>query len=190
MPTTILQAAVGAGKTEAALARLSQVISDSNRPFAKAWVLLATKRQEVAFRQRLIDLQDGRAIYFNAEFFNFYDLNARILNLAGQPPRRINESARLGLLRKILYDLKRENQLATFAPIIHTSGFLRVVGDLIYELKQNIVYPQAYLDAAKAANDHELALIYNTYPGLMQEYDVVDREGEGWLALEAVQKNS
>ena len=189
MPTTLLQATVGAGKTEAALARLSQVISDPHRPFAKAWVLLATKRQEVAFRQRLIDLQDGRAIYFNAEFFNFYDLNARILNLAGQPPRRINESARLGLLRKILYDLKRDNRLSTFAPIVHTSGFLRVVGDLIYELKQNIVYPETYLGAAQTAKDHELALIYDTYQRLMQNYDFVDREGEGWLALEAVQNN-
>lgn len=190
MPTTILQATVGAGKTEAALARLSQVISDPNRPFAKAWVLLATKRQEVAFRQRLIDLQDGRAIYFNAEFFNFYDLNARLLNLAGQPPRRINESARLGLLRKILYDLKRDGNLATFAPIVHTSGFLRVVGDLIYELKQNLVYPETFISAAKTAKDHELALIYDTYQGLMQEYDFVDREGEGWLALEAIGENS
>lgn len=189
MSTTILQATVGAGKTEAALARLSQVISDPQRPFAKAWVLLATKRQEVAFRQRLIDLQDGRAVYFNAEFFNFYDLNARILNLAGQPPRRINESARLGLLRKILYDLKREGKLETFAPIIHTSGFLRVVADLIYELKQNLVYPETYLSAVKTAKDHELATIYDRYQHLMQEYDFVDREGEGWLALEAIEKH-
>lgn len=189
MPTTILQATVGAGKTGAALEMLSRLISDPQRPFAKAFVLFATKRQEVAFRQRLIDLQDGRAVYFNAEFFNFYELNARILNLAGQPPRRINESARLGLLRKILYDLRHEDKLPTFAPIVGTSGFLRVVADLIYELKQNRVYPETYISAALTSKDHELALIYDTYQNLMQDYDLVDREGEGWLALEALENH-
>ncbi len=190
MPTTILQATVGAGKTEAALSRLSQVISDPQRPFARVWVLLATKRQEVAFRQRLIDLQDGRAVYFNAEFFNFYELNARLLNVAGKPPRRINEPARLGLLRKVLYDLSAKGQLPTFKPIVSTSGFVRVVADLIYELKQNRVFPETYLHAAQesgVSKDHELALIYETYQALMQSYDLVDREGEGWLALEALE---
>ena len=100
MPTTVLQATVGAGKTEAALERLSMLLHDRKRPFAKAWVLLATKRQEVAFRQRLADLKHGHAVYFNAEFFNFYELNARILNLAGSPQRQIQEPARFGLLQK------------------------------------------------------------------------------------------
>lgn len=193
MPTTILQATVGAGKTEAALARLSQIISDPQRPFARVWVLLATKRQEVAFRQRLIDLQDGRIVYFNAEFFNFYELNARLLNIAGKPPRRINEPARLGLLRKVLYDLSAKNLLPTFKPIVGTSGFVRVVADLIYELKQNRVFPETYLKAAQQssiAKDHELALIYDTYQALMQSYDLVDREGEGWLALEALENQA
>jgi ATP-dependent helicase/nuclease subunit B len=186
MPTTILQATVGAGKTEAALNRLSECLS---QPFAKAWVLLATKRQEVAFRQRLIDLNDGRAVYFNAEFFNFYELNARLLNLAGQPPRRINEPARLGLLRKILGDLHQARRLPTFAPIVRTTGFLRVMADLIYELKQNRVYPDIFEKAAKTQKDRELALIYTSYQDFVQRENLVDLEGEGWLALEAVENH-
>lgn len=189
MTTTLLQTTVGAGKTEAALERLSTLINDDSRPFAKAWILLATKRQEVTFRQRLIDLQDGRAVYFNAEFFNFYELNTRLLHLAANPQRRINEAARLGLLRKILSDLLRDNQLKTFAPIARTSGFLRVVADLIYEMKQNRVYPHDFENAAQTQKDHELALIYDTYQTRMIKHHLVDREGEGWLALEAVEKN-
>jgi ATP-dependent helicase/nuclease subunit B len=186
MPTIILQATVGAGKTEAALNRLSECLS---QPFAKAWVLLATKRQEVAFRQRLIDMNPARSVYFNAEFFNFYELNARLLNLAGKPPRRINESARLGLLRKILGDLHRERALPTFAPIVRTTGFLRVMADLIYELKQNRVYPDIFENAARTQKDRELALIYTRYQELVQREDLVDLEGEGWLALEAIENN-
>lgn len=187
MATTVLQATVGAGKTEAALQRLSAVIADPAKPFAKVWVLLATRRQEVDFRQRLIDLQDGRAVYFNAEFFNFYDLNARLLNIAGQPPRRVTEAARQGLLRQVLYHLRDAGELPTFTPIVRTSGFLRVVADLIYELKQNRVFPDTYLAAAQTAKDRELATIYATYQQWMQNYDLVDREGEGWLALEALE---
>jgi len=189
MPTTILQAAVGAGKTETALKRLSQTINDRSRPFARAWVLLATKRQEYAFRQRLIDLDDGRSVYFNAEFFNFYELNAHLLNLNGQPPRRIDEAARIRLLRTILFNLLDGDELQTFAPIARKVGFLSLVADLIYELKQNRVYPDAFKQASTSAKDRELALIYAQYQAYLQRFELVDREGEGWLALEALETN-
>ena len=66
---------------------------------------------------------------------------------------------------------------------------MRVVADLIYELKQNRVFPDTYISAAVTAKDHELALIYDSYQNAMQHYDLVDREGEGWLALEAVENH-
>jgi ATP-dependent helicase/DNAse subunit B len=190
MPTTVLQATVGAGKTEAALERLSLLLHDRKRPFAKAWVLLATKRQEVAFRQRLADLKHGHAVYFNAEFFNFYELNARILNLAGSPQRQIQEPARFGLLRNIMLNLLNDGQLEVFKSNAHTPGFLQVMADLIYELKQNRVFPEAYLQAARTQKDRELATIYATYQTKMQDLRLVDREGEGWLALEMVENQA
>ncbi|MDQ7027490.1 MAG: PD-(D/E)XK nuclease family protein [Anaerolineae bacterium] len=186
MPTTILQATVGAGKTEAALERLSSLLHDRQRPFAKAWILLATKRQEVGFRQRLVDLKE-HVVYFNAEFFNFYEVNARILNLAGIPQRRIQESARFALIRKILQDMLDEGKLETFKPIAKISGFLRVIADLIYELKQNRVVPAVYQRAAMTQKDRELAEIYAIYQDLMHKHHLVDIEGEGWLALATVE---
>ncbi len=183
MATTLLQAPVGAGKTEIALQELVSVIHDAQRPFAKAWVLLATKRQETAFRQRLIERDTHKYIHFNVEFFNFYELNARLLNMAGRPPRRINQGARYGLLRHIIADLKARGELEAFASIAHTSGFVRIVADFIYELKQNLVYPDTFLQAAQTSKDHALAQIYAAYQALVQQYDLVDREGEGWLAL-------
>lgn len=188
MATTVLQAMVGAGKTEEALKYLSRTLNNPDKPFARVWVLLATKRQEVSFRQRLSELQDGRAVYFNAEFFNFYELNARILNLAVNPQRRITETARIGLLRKILRDMLDADELHFFKPIARTTGFLRVVADLITELKQNLVQPEAYIAAATSTKDRELALIYDTYQNILRSFDLVDTEGEGWLALEMVQK--
>ena len=41
---------------------------------AKIWVLLATERQVVDFRHRLMSRQSERRVYANVEFFNFYNL--------------------------------------------------------------------------------------------------------------------
>lgn len=190
MPTTILQATIGAGKTEAALQRLAQTLRTAAEPFPKAWVLLATKRQEVAFRERLALLNADQPIYFNVEFFEFYELNSRLLNLAAQPARRMKEPARLGLLRRILADLHAEDALRVFAPIATTSGFVQAVGNLIYELKQNLVYPEKFVEVAQngTPKDRELAYIYQRYQDVLREHNLVDREGEGWLALSALQR--
>lgn len=190
MATTILQAPVGAGKTESALQRLFRVVHDGPRPFARAWVVLATKRQEYNFRERLIAHETSRRVHFNIEFFNFYELNTRLLRLAGVPPRRINQAARLGLLRVILADLQQQGRLQVYKDIAQLPGFIRVLADFIYELKQNQVPPDTYLQVARegTAKDHELALIYHMYQAVLQQHHLVDREGEGWLALETVAK--
>ncbi|MBC7871916.1 MAG: hypothetical protein H7Y09_13815, partial [Chitinophagaceae bacterium] len=67
MPARIVLAPVGAGKTEVALNQLITTLEA--QPFARVWVLLASKRQEDAFRQRLIEWNPARKIYFNVEFF-------------------------------------------------------------------------------------------------------------------------
>ncbi|MGB1286547.1 MAG: hypothetical protein ACPG7F_08445, partial [Aggregatilineales bacterium] len=105
MTTTILQAAVGAGKTEAALRELLNTLQPADKSFPKIWVLLATRRQEYDFRRRLVDLLPEQAVFFNTDFFNFYELNVQLLNLASQAPRRINEDARMGLLRLVIREL-------------------------------------------------------------------------------------
>lgn len=189
MPTTILKAPVGAGKTEAALQQLIQVVCDDQRPFAAAWVLLATRRQEVSFRQRLIDQQQDRQMYFNVNFFTFSSLNTLLLNRLGALPRRIDETGRLGIIRRLLTELRQKGRLNTYRTIATTPGFVRVIADFIYELKQNLIYPDELLNAAHTQKDQELALIYQQYQETMQDYDLVDREGEAWLALEAVQQN-
>jgi ATP-dependent helicase/nuclease subunit B len=190
MPTTILQATVGAGKTESALHRLAQRLTEFSTPsdpLPKAWVLLATKRQEVAFRQRMIAYQNKSRTIFNVEFFNFYELNARILAMHHFPTRRIHEPARLGLIRTIAENLYETDQLQVFKHIWQTSGFVGMVADFIYELKQNLVEHEAFSWAARTQKDKELAQIYQEYQQALLRHRLVDREGEGWLALRQVQ---
>jgi ATP-dependent helicase/nuclease subunit B len=184
MPTTVLQAAVGAGKTEAALQRLIDCLAQTRSadPFPKAWVLLATKRQEIAFRQRLLEQQTAKKLFFNVEFFNFYQLNTRILNITHVPIRRIHEPARLGLVRTIAEQLSEAGELQIFGQIWHTPGFVSMVARFIYELKQNLIESDVFASKVRTQKDHELAQIYLRYQDVLQAKSLVDREGEGWLA--------
>ncbi len=182
MPTDLILAPVGSGKTERALEALMDAVQQ--QPFAQVWVLLPSRRQEDAFRQRLAER--GNRIYFNVSFFNFYTLYARLLDMVGQPQRELDNTARLRLLRGILSDLREAGQLQIYDRIAETPGFVRLMADFIYELKQNVIYPNDFAAAARNEKDQEIALIYNEYQNILQQYQLVDREGEGWLALAQV----
>jgi ATP-dependent helicase/DNAse subunit B len=188
MPVEILLAAAGTGKTETALQRLVSTIQQ--QPFAQVWVLVSGRRQEDAFRQRLAERYTGQQVYFNIEFFTFYQLYHRLLNLAQQPPRKLDDSARFGLLRAILEQLQREGKLPLYGAIAQTPGLVRIVAEFIYELKQNIIHHENFLEAAcqsQSAKDLEISLIYSVYQQRLIDSHVVDREGEGWLALNTLQ---
>ncbi len=184
MATVLLQSSVGAGKTEAALDLLASVLQQHTLdPFPRAWVLTATKRQEVAFRQRLIDPDPKQHLFFNTEFFNFYNLNTRLLNLLKVPPRRIEETARLGILRRLIDESFSELRL--YQPIAHTAGFISVIADFIYELKQNGITPEDFAQKPTPTDkDHDILLLYDRYQRTLIDHNLVDREGEAWLAEE------
>lgn len=193
MATTVLLAPVGAGKTEAALNALDNTLR-AHRPtrgMPRLWVLLATRRQEYAFRERLAQHLEAApldGVIFNLEFFNFYQLSQRLLQLAGQPPRRIQSAAAMTLLRHVLLDLKVNGRLRLFANIAHTPGFLQSIASFIVELKQQQIWPQQLQEAAYTDKDRELALIYTAYQAGLQVHNLADREGETWLALRALEE--
>jgi len=173
---------VGAGKTEAALNRLAQRLAPGQKPFARVWVLLATRRQEVAFRQRLVQLLQGQPALFNVEFFNFYDLYRRLLNIAGQPQRQLKDVGRRGLLRYVIQELDEAGELPQFNAIAESTGLVSILADFIAELKQNHIEPHVFSNAAETQKDIELSTIYAHYQAVLQKYALVDQEGEGWLA--------
>jgi ATP-dependent helicase/DNAse subunit B len=180
----IVIGAVGSGKTETML----KLITDTAREkrFARIWVLLATRRQEQDFRQRLIEYSDQKKFYFNIEFFNFYDLYQRLLNLGQEPAWRIGAASRYGLLRAVIEQLNADGELELFGSVAHTPGFVRVVGNFIDELKQARVESQLFGGNAFSQKDRELGAIYTGYQQLLIKSGLVDRDGEGWLALEIV----
>lgn len=183
MPTELLLAPAGAGKTTTALNLLIETVE--SRAFAPIWVLLSSNRQEDAFRQRLVEFS-GRSVHFNISFFSFYNLYAHLLDIVGRPQRRLDQIARLRLLNALLTDLHHEGRLKVFHKIAEKPGFTEIIADFIYELKQNVIYPEALTQVASSDKDRDLATIYVTYQQTLRKNDLVDRDGEGWLALSAL----
>jgi len=178
----ILTAPVGGGKTGAALNAILEL--RLFRAFAPVWVLLASGQQEQDFRARLLALSPDSPL-FGIEYFTLDSLYARVLTLLGDPQRRIGDSARLGLLRRVIADLDVEGKLAHFGPIARTPGFVGLVAGLIHELKQGLVEPEQFTQAAarRGPKDRDLAQVYARYQALLQDQRLVDRHGAGWLAV-------
>jgi ATP-dependent helicase/DNAse subunit B len=189
MPTEFLLASVGAGKTEAAQQRLADV-KQRDPLRTKVWCLLATERQIYGFRQRLMEREDRLPVYFNIEFFTFYTLYHYLLESAGRAQRVLDNAGRYRLLRLILSDMEHDGELEYFGAIASTPGFIRVVADFIYELKQGLNTPEAFGNAARTDKDRELARIYALYQDMLARFNLVDREGEGWVASDELANNA
>ena len=183
MTATLHLAPVGRDKTAQAIALLRKETRARGGALPKIWVLLATRRQVLSFRERLIEAAEGGSVYFNIEFFNFYSLNARLLMLAGTPVRRLDRLTRHNLLRQLLADMLARGQLTYFHRIAATRGFVSVAADLIDELKQSRVDVDDFAAAARSEKDREIAAIYRRYQDRLRQSELADVEGEGWLAL-------
>ena len=177
----LIIAPVGAGKTEFVLNEVNRQFIDKR--FARIWVLLATQRQEVALRERLFKNGDA-PVYFNIEFFNFFSLYQRLLDIAGKPQRLISTTEQMMLLRHIINDLKPS--LSVFEPVANTNGFARIVREWIEELKQNRVAVDDYSVVASSPREQDLAKIYEAYQSALITHNLMDNEGQGWLTVETL----
>lgn len=179
----LILAPVGAGKTEFVLTEIHRHYA--HNPFARIWVLLASQQQEFALRERLFR-GDSADTYFNIEFFRFSSLYQRLLDMAGKPQRLLNKQGQVVLLRHLIGEL----DLPLFAPVAHTNGFVRITENWIEELKQNRVNADDYQRVAQSARDHDLATIYRAYQNALITHNLMDEEGQGWLAVEALQHDT
>src|SRR5438874_2202369 len=131
MPAILLTGAAGQGKTQVAIDQVKKLIR--RKLFCKIWVLLPTDLQINNFRMRLLD-EVGDSAHFGVEFFDFYDLYARLLELGGEPQRRVKDTARFRILRYVLSNT--QDQLTHFKAIAQAPGFIALIANFIQELKQ------------------------------------------------------
>ena len=116
MPANLYLAPVGTDKTASVVDGLLDSIQNQHRAFPKVWVLTANRRQAMSFRQRLVDRSEAETTFFNIEYFSFYTLNVRLLNLAGQPARRIPGLTQFGVAARPGRSFERQGRAALFSP--------------------------------------------------------------------------
>lgn len=183
MTIRLLLGESSAGKTEAVQRRLLEV--KAAEPLAKVWVLLASERQIQPFRARLVELGGSRAL-FNIEFLSVYALYSSLLAAAGRPRRALSDAVRQMLLRGMLRQRPADTP---FAAIAEAPGMARLLSQIIAEMKENLILPAAFEAAAAASASprlSEIAALYSDYQQRLQRTGLSDREGESWLAIEAM----
>ncbi|MCY3780059.1 MAG: PD-(D/E)XK nuclease family protein [Chloroflexi bacterium] len=183
MSATLHLMPIGQDKTAFSISLLHKIINTRQHAFPTVWILVATRRQEMHFRRRLIEAQYSPSVIFNIEFFNFYTLNARLLKSVGAPVRRLTSVMRHKILRQILSQMLADGQLRYFHRIAETRGLISVLTELIDELKQSHIVVADFAKAARSSKDREIAAIYQRYQDTLRRSDLADIEGEGWLAL-------
>jgi ATP-dependent helicase/nuclease subunit B len=149
-------------------------------------VCLPTHLQVRSWRRRLA--QEGGAL--GVRLMTFDKLYAECLNLAGEVYTELSEPVQYRLIRFILDDLSP----AYYAPLTTRPGFIRILQEMIAELKAARVWPGDFARAVAAMGDEprlsELAQVYGLYQEHLQKQRWADRAGLGWLAVEALRKHA
>jgi ATP-dependent helicase/nuclease subunit B len=169
----LLLAPAAGGKTAAAVELLAA--SRSGRALA----LVPSRNQQISLYQRLGGTRGVRAV-------QFYQLAGIVLARAGAPPDLLGDTARIGLVRTILLDIRDTGSLPTYAVVAHKRGFVAAVAELLADLGDADIAPDAFSTAARTPHDYELAAIYARYIGFQEARGVADLPRRLRLARDAL----
>ena len=183
MTVQIFVAPAGAGKTEYALNLARQASAGLN---AIPYVVVPSGVQVRSCRRRLA--LSGGAL--GVRVGTFQRLHAELLNLAGAVYTELSEPVRHLMIRSVVDSLP----LVHYAAVAQRPGFVLVLQELIAELKSDLVEPVALQRAIDSMGAPprlaELAAIYAAYQSRLQERRWADTAGLGWLAVQALERNS
>lgn len=182
MPSQLLLAPAGHGKTRFAIQHIREILAAE--PLAPVSVILPNQMRVAEFRRRLAEA--GGAL--GVRLFTFHTLYAEILTQAGQPRARLLDPVQVRLLRAIIDRLCDENRLSHYAPLRARPGFITALRAAIEELKRARIEPGDFSFAVSGLGDHlgEIAAIYTAYQEWLLRENWVDPEGRGWLAALAL----
>jgi ATP-dependent helicase/nuclease subunit B len=195
MAIQLLLAPAGQGKTAYVIERIQEIRADA--PLAPIWVILPNQAQVSAFRRRLAHQPTHSPIYqstnpgvLGVQPGTFYAFYAEILARAGRPIARLLQPVQHRLLRHVVDRLCDDGTLVHYAPLRDKPGFIRVLRELIEELKRARVHRDAFVSAVSGSEPRlrELSALYAAYQDwLVASDDWMDAEGQGWLAAIALE---
>ena len=187
MSTRIFLAPAGAGKTEYVL---QQARAAARGLESTPRVILPSDPQVYAFRRRLA--QGGGVL--GLHLLTFARLYRQVLAEARLSITSLVDPVQHRLLRAALDELYASGKLVHYAPLLRRPGFVQALHELIGELKQGMVSPEALGEVllsyeAGGPRLAELAEVYAGYQRWLSSRGWVDAEGMGWRATEALQEH-
>ena len=176
MPLTLVTGPANAAKAGYVLARLREVLH-------REPLLVVPTSADVAHYQR--ELAAG-GVVFGAQVLTFARLGREIARVTGVGARPLGQVARERIVRAAIADAR----LRVLAPSAAAPGFARAAGALFAELQRSLVEPARFTRALRswggAPYADELAALYSAYRRRLEALERPDREGEAWVALDAL----
>lgn len=176
-------APAAAGKTDYLIEQVRQAARGLS---AIVRVCIPSSLQAQSWRHRLAAA--GGALGVRVQLF--HELYMDCLDSVSQPYIELNEPVQYRLLKAIV----NHAGLTHYRSLRDSPGFIHLLQNLIGELKAGRIPPERFAAAiaemGNPARLSELADIYTTYQGWLQQQHWTDRPGLGWLAVEALESNS
>lgn len=182
--TSVLAAPPGAGATERALQELRNLQNAPDWPCA--WVLLPDGIREAAFRQRLLAREADGSSTGNIRLLRFDGLVGQVLAMAGRPTQVLRQEEREGLLRDLIDDLARNDEVELHAAATGMPGLLRAIAAFLDAMRHQLLSPEDFAAAADSRRDRELARIAIRYQSTLATQDRQDRTARLRQAQEAL----
>lgn len=182
--TSVLAAPPGAGATEHALQLLRRLQHEPDWPCA--WVLLPDGIREADFRQRLPARAAEDCSVSNIRLLRFDGLVGQVLAMAGRPAQALRQEERQGLLRDLIDDLARNDELELYAAATGMPGLLRAIAAFLDAMRHQLLSPEDFAAAAHSRRERELARIATRYRSTLAAQDRHDHTARLRQAREAL----
>ena len=138
------------------------------------------------YRKAMVKEVEGT---FNINLFTFDDIADRLLEK--DLYAYIDENMKEALLIYILSQLVEEKKLKYYKRISTKEGFIKILSNIIGEIKRSLISPETYL--SKCPNHpfyKEIGIIYEEYENWLEEYNFIDREGSFFKSLEILKEDN
>ena len=183
MPVELIIAPPAAGKTQACIERIQQV--RAGQPLAGIRVVVPDSQKAAYFRGRLAASGGGIGVSVGT----FRDLYRAVLERCGIFVPVVAPALEHRLVQETISAAFQAGELLHYASIQDKPGFILALQDAFAELRGALVRPSRFLEYTRnaARNRLELAILYNRFLARLQELNWVDMEGQGWLAVDALE---
>ena len=138
------------------------------------------------YRKAMVKEVEGT---FNINLFTFDDIVDKLLE--NKFYTYIDGEMKEALLSKIFTELNADNKLKYYKNISSKKGFVKIVSNIIGEIKRSLITPKIYID--KSPNTlfyREIGLIYEEYEKYLYKQELIDREGSFFKGLSLLKEDN